>query len=327
MRLGREELQNILDRAFDSYLESLPENGLHERIRYALSGKGKRIRPTLVLMGHLLFDEDPEAALPAALAVEVFHNFTLVHDDIMDNAPLRRGRATVHSKWDSNGAILSGDAMLIEAYSLLNRLDTPQRVRVFETFNKTALEVCLGQQYDMDFEVREDVTESEYLEMIRLKTAVLLGGSLKIGALIAGASDRDAEELYAFGVEAGIAFQLQDDLLDAFGNPKTFGKQVGGDILSNKKTYLYIRALEKASAARKKELRRHFSQNVKKAEEAAKVKSVVCLFRSLGIDEDTRKLSDAHFKAALSHLTRVSAGPFQKRHLRDFIEDLSKRDK
>ncbi len=221
-------------------LPQSPEN-LYQPIRYILSLSGKRVRPQLVVMGADIFGlSDLNAAVPAAIAIEYFHNFSLIHDDIMDKAPLRRGQETVHQRWNDNVAILSGDALLIKAYQELAKCPSAAIPSLLITFNKVALEVCEGQQMDMDFESREDVTKEEYINMIRLKTSVLLGGALELGAIIAGASPSECAKLYDFGVNIGIAFQLQDDILDAFGDPETFGKQVGGDIIVNKKTILHI---------------------------------------------------------------------------------------
>lgn len=236
-------------KVFQEYLEArnLPHSpsNLYDPIRYIMSLSGKRIRPLLVLMGAELFREDAvTSALPASVAIEYFHNFSLIHDDIMDKAPLRRGRPTVHQQWDDSVAILSGDALLVKAYEELAKCPPDKIPALLQIFNKTALEVCEGQQYDMDFEKRLEVSETEYIDMIRLKTSVLLGGALQMGAIIADA-DREAQSLiYEFGVNLGIAFQLQDDILDVYGDPETFGKQVGGDILANKKTILYIKLHE-----------------------------------------------------------------------------------
>ncbi|HLS96075.1 MAG TPA: polyprenyl synthetase family protein [Sphingobacterium sp.] len=236
-------------KVFQEYLEArnLPHSpsNLYDPIRYIMSLSGKRIRPLLVLMGAELFREDAvTSALPASVAIEYFHNFSLIHDDIMDKAPLRRGRPTVHQQWDDSVAILSGDALLVKAYEELAKCPPDKIPALLQIFNKTALEVCEGQQYDMDFEKRSEVSETEYIDMIRLKTSVLLGGALQMGAIIADA-DREAQSLiYEFGVNLGIAFQLQDDILDVYGDPETFGKQVGGDILANKKTILYIKLHE-----------------------------------------------------------------------------------
>ena len=244
-------MRSILDytEAFNDYLHSKiflkdPVN-LYEPILYILKLGGKRLRPVLTLMTAEIFDTSYEKALDAALAVEVFHNFSLVHDDIMDDAPLRRGQETVHEKWDINTGILSGDAMLINAYQLFENYDGNTFKDLAKLFSKTAIEVCEGQQYDVDFETRDDVTIPEYLKMIQFKTAVLLGASLEMGAIVANASQSCRDAIYNFGRDLGIAFQLQDDYLDAFGDPLTFGKQVGGDIIENKKTFLYLTALQK----------------------------------------------------------------------------------
>lgn len=238
---GNPEIAEKINTALeDAYLPSSPEN-LYQPIRYILSLKGKRIRPQLVVLGAELFGYDAiESVVPASIAIEYFHNFTLIHDDIMDKAPLRRGQATVHQKWSDDVAILSGDALLIKAYEQIAKCPAPHIPNLLMVFNKVALEVCEGQQMDMDFESRETVMESEYVNMIRLKTSVLLGGALKLGAILAEASPAEQEMLYNFGENLGIAFQLQDDILDAFGDPNTFGKQVGGDIIVNKKTILHI---------------------------------------------------------------------------------------
>lgn len=236
-----------------------PKN-LYQPVEYILQLGGKRIRPLLALMGVDAFGENYEKGLHAALAVEVFHNFTLLHDDIMDAAPLRRGKATVHEKWDVNTAILSGDAMMILANQYLEVYDGDIYKQLMILFQKTALEVCEGQQYDMDFETRKDVLIPEYIEMIRLKTSVLVAAALKMGAIIANASEKDADAIYQYGLNLGLAFQLQDDYLDAFGDPETFGKQVGGDIIENKKTFLYLKALENLDGKDKEELLNLFTK-------------------------------------------------------------------
>lgn len=239
---------------FQDYLDlkhfPVSPSNLYDPIRYILSLSGKRIRPMLVLMGAALFDEKHvEESLPASAAIEFFHNFSLIHDDIMDNAPLRRGQPTVHQKWDDSVAILSGDGLLIQAYLELAKCPKEKVPELLDVFNKLAVEVCEGQQYDMDFEKVDRVAESAYIDMIRLKTSVLLGGALQLGAILAHANPDAQELLYAFGVNLGIAFQLQDDILDVYGDPATFGKQVGGDILSNKKTILYVKLRDLATDA------------------------------------------------------------------------------
>lgn len=237
------QLQEILEKAIPQIAYPHHPANLYEPIRYIMSLGGKRIRPVMVLMATELFTTDINKALDVALAIETFHNFTLVHDDIMDNAPLRRGKQTVHEKWGINNAILSGDVMMVESNKHLSKVDVNVLKPVLDTFNTTAQGVCEGQQLDMEFEQRDDVTIEEYIEMIRLKTAVLLGGAMKLGAIVGGASTADADLLYTFGENLGVAFQLQDDILDVYGNPEKFGKQVGGDIIANKKTFLHLKTL------------------------------------------------------------------------------------
>lgn len=319
-------LQNKFEDGLLDYIDSLPENPLHQPIRYILSLGGKRIRPALVLLSGKAFDATESQLIRAALAVEIFHNFSLVHDDIMDKAPLRRGKATVHEKWDSNAAILSGDAMLIEAYKQLSLCGQDHLKEILDLFNITSLEVCEGQQLDMDFERRADVSVSEYIEMIRLKTAVLLGCSLQMGALLGNASEADCLHIYNFGKLCGIAFQIQDDYLDAFGNPEDFGKQVGGDILSNKKTYLIIKALELASADGRAELENIYFQNTI-ADGDKKVSRVLELFRELKIDEITKDESIRYFQLAKAEMDNTSLKDFQKEGFLEFLEMLQGRSK
>ena len=261
---------------------------LYEPIKYILSLGGKRIRPVFVLMACNLFTDNVEKAINAALALEIFHNFTLLHDDIMDNSSLRRKKPTVHAKWNSNVAILSGDAMSIIAYEYITRERKNNFFEIIDVFNKTALQVCDGQQYDMDFETEKLVSKSDYLKMIELKTAVLIAASLKIGALIGGASHEDAELLYSFGINIGLAFQIQDDFLDVYGDTKIFGKQTGNDIRTNKKTYLLIKAFELAKDDDYEELYQKFFINNKPTEE--KVNIVVNIYNKLGIKEIANKI-------------------------------------
>ena len=234
--------------------------GLYEPIEYTLAAGGKRVRPQLAMIASQLFGGKDEEVLPAALALEVFHNFTLLHDDVMDKADVRRGRPTVHIKWNENTAILSGDQMLIEAYKLLSGVPANKLPKVLQLFNKMATEICEGQQYDVDFESQEHVTIDEYLKMIRLKTAVLLATALKMGSYIAGANTEQQDMLYEFGINIGLAFQIQDDILDVWGNPETFGKAVGGDISCNKKTFVALTAMQLADAATRQELKQWFAQ-------------------------------------------------------------------
>jgi geranylgeranyl diphosphate synthase type II len=277
--------------AFLEYLgqrsETRSPEGLYDPVRYILNLDGKRIRPVLVLLSADLYGIPVEKAMPAAMAVEIFHNFTLVHDDIMDDAPLRRGQPTVHEKWDINTGILSGDAMLIEAYRQLEAYPDEFFKPLMTVFSKTALEVCEGQRYDMDFESRDDVQISEYLRMIEYKTAVLIGCALKMGALVAGASGEDQQALYSFGIYLGLAFQLQDDYLDVFGDPETFGKQIGGDIIENKKTFLYLKSLELATPEESRELRDLYS--IRPRNPKAKIQRISQVFQSSGAADATRE--------------------------------------
>jgi geranylgeranyl diphosphate synthase type II len=297
---------------------------LYDPITYILDIGGKRIRPVLVLLSADLYGAKVKEALPAAMAVEVFHNFTLIHDDIMDAAPLRRGRETVHEKWDTNTAILSGDAMLIEAYRQLEYYPPAVFKPMMHFFSKTALEVCEGQRYDMDFETLEHVGIEQYLKMIEYKTAVLLGCALKMGALVGGAPDADQEALYTFGIKLGLAFQLQDDFLDVFGDPATFGKQVGGDIIENKKTYLYLKALELASEEEARELRDLFSLRTRDAQ--AKVKRVTQIFKTSGASDSARELIRRYTDEAFVQLESLQLPAERKSVLREFGEWLLNRD-
>jgi geranylgeranyl diphosphate synthase, type II len=272
-----------------------PKN-LYEPIHYIIGLGGKRMRPILTLMSAEVFDADYKKALPAAMAVEMFHNFSLVHDDIMDDAPLRRGNQTVHEKWNVNTGILSGDAMLILAYQYFELYQPKIFRKLAKLFSKTALEVCEGQQWDVDFETRDDVTIAEYLKMIEYKTAVLVAAAMKMGAIIAESSKANGKLIYDFGLNLGLAFQLQDDYLDAFGNPETFGKQVGGDIIENKKTYLYLKANEFASEVEKERLKQLFSvQPENSLEKIAVVKEI---FNSTGAAQATQEaIQEYTFKA------------------------------
>jgi geranylgeranyl diphosphate synthase, type II len=279
---------------------------LYKPVIYSLGMGGKRLRPVLLLLAYNLFSDDIENALPAALALEVFHNFTLLHDDIMDKAEVRRNQPTVHIEFNENSAILSGDAMAFQSYKYLTECKSPQLLRTIDLFTTTAIEVCEGQQLDMDFEDRLDVREEEYLEMIRLKTAVLLACALKGGALLADASSDVANKFYEFGENLGLAFQLQDDLLDTFGDQQTFGKKIGGDILANKKTFLLINALENASAEKRKELL-GWIENPEPVPED-KIKAVTAIFIGTGAKDNTEHKADEYFKRALAILEGL---PFQ----------------
>ena len=298
--------------------------GLYEPISYTLQQGGKRIRPLLTLIATQMFGGDPDKALPAATAIEIFHNFTLLHDDIIDQAPLRRGRDTVYKKWNINTAILSGDTMFAVAYGQLAGSDPQQLPQLMQEFTKTAIEVCEGQQYDIDFENSGDVTIDAYLNMIRLKTAVLLAASLKIGALIGGASHQDAEAIYRFGENMGIAFQLQDDLLDAYGDEAVFGKKTGGDIIANKKTYLYLKALECSNPENASALRNWFSS--RDGETHAKVTAVLDLFDTAGVKQHAENMIQEYIQEAMSHLDAIRLDEKARAPLLELLSGMLKRN-
>lgn len=295
---------------------------LYEPIRYIMKLGGKRMRPMLVCAAYSLYKTDVSRVIPIAAAVEAFHNFTLMHDDIMDQAPLRRGKATVHEKWNVNTAILSGDVMLVRVYDQLLHIPINQLTEVLPLFNRTAAEVCEGQQWDMEFETKARVSEAQYLEMIRLKTAVLLGFSLELGALLADAPEDDRKALYDFGINMGIGFQLKDDLLDVFADQKKFGKQVGGDIIANKKTYLLIKALALAKGKPKAELQKWLA--AKKFDKRKKVKAVTGIYESLGIRELTQAKIDSYFTQAFASLNALSV---KADALKAYADEISARQK
>ncbi len=303
-----------------------PENpkNLYKPIHYILSLKGKKVRPVLTLLSCNLYKEDISEALSPALAWEIFHNFTLMHDDLMDKAEVRRGKPVVYKVWNENTAILSGDAMLILSYQYLADISASQLKPLLDLFSKTAMEICAGQQYDMDFEKRLDVSVDEYIEMIRLKTAVLLGAALKTGAIIGGATASDAENLYNFGVNIGLAFQIKDDLLDVYGNPDVFGKQIGGDILCNKKTFLLINALNYATGANKDILLQLISSDDIDSEN--KIKTVTNIFNSLNIKEIAEKKMNEFYEKALNSLHSVQLEEWKKSTLIDFAGELMNRE-
>ena len=309
---------------FITYLESQSINkepkNLYEPIEYILRLGGKRIRPVLTLMASEVFDTDYKAALPAAMAVEVFHNFSLVHDDIMDDAPLRRGQETVHEKWDLNTGILSGDAMLILAYQYFEQYEPVIFRDLAKLFSKTALEVCEGQQWDVDFERRNDVSIPEYLKMIEYKTAVLVAAAMKMGAIVAKTSAKEAELIYDFGLNLGLAFQLQDDFLDAFGDPKTFGKQVGGDIIENKKTYLYLKAREFSSVEKASELQELFSLQLE--DNTEKIETAKSIFNQSGASKATQEAIEMYTLKAFETLEKMDINAAKKDILRAFGKNL-----
>jgi geranylgeranyl diphosphate synthase type II len=286
---------------------------------------GKRLRPLLTILGTYLFSEEIDRAYQPAIAIEVFHNFTLMHDDIMDNAPLRRGRESVHTKWNPNIAILSGDVMLVKVYDFLSEVEKSKLKRVISSFNACASRVCEGQQQDMNFETQAGVSEKEYLEMIRNKTAVLLGYSLELGALIGGADDKNIQLLREAGESIGVGFQLKDDLLDIYGDEKNFGKKKAGDIAANKKTFLLIKAMEAANENDKRILRNLYSGSTIKEEE--KIRQVMAIYDKLEIKSITEKKIDEYFKDGLKKISSVEASLYKKGKLKDLIKELIKREK
>ena len=318
-----ETYQKLFIDNLNKYAVDKEPNNLYEPINYILKLGGKRLRPVLTLMTAEVFGSEANLALGAALSVEVFHNFSLIHDDIMDDAPLRRGKQTVHEKWDLNTGILSGDAMLILAYQLFENYDSEKFQSLAKLFSKTALEVCEGQQYDIDFEMRNDVTIPEYLKMIEYKTAVLVGAAMKMGAIVAGASQTDQEGIYDFGRFLGIAFQLQDDYLDAFGNPETFGKQVGGDILENKKTYLYLKTLELGSELQQNLLIKTINND--EISDDLKVKSIKDLFTDSGASSATQEAVIEFTDKAFKVLATLNISEDKKQVLQLFGEQLMNR--
>lgn len=316
-----------LQKKINDSLNKLPvygkPDGLYEPIAYTMDQGGKRLRPLFVLISNQMFGGNADEALPAATAIEIFHNFTLLHDDIIDKAPLRRGYETVYQKWNTNIAILSGDTMFAIAYGELAKSRPELLPRLMQIFTKTAIEVCEGQQFDIDFEEQRDVDLADYLNMIRLKTAVLLAASLKIGAIIADASEEEADKIYNFGINLGISFQLQDDLLDAFGDQNVFGKQTGGDIAANKKTVLYLKALEKADVATATELERYYTGNGIRLEE--KVKKVLAIFEKLDVKPDTEALIGQYFNNAIEQLESIKVPAKNKKVLIDIAYRMLKR--
>ena len=311
------------------FLEQLPyerkPQSLYDPIRYVLSIGGKRIRPVLMLMAYNLFKEHPEEILMPACGLETYHNYTLLHDDLMDNADLRRGHETVHKRWNANTAILSGDSMLVLAYQRIAQVPAEKLADVLDCFTETALEIGEGQEYDMAFETRNDVREEEYVEMIRLKTSVLLACATKIGSILADAPSEDVNHLYKFGEQLGLAFQLQDDLLDVYGDPKVFGKAVGGDITSNKKTYMLINAYNRADERQRAELTRWVE--AKTFNRDVKVAAVTRLYDEIGIRQLCEEKINYYFDQAAQYLAKVSVPDDRKQALRQYMEELLHRNK
>ena len=311
----------------NDYIQHMPFDrkplSLYEPIKYVLSIGGKRMRPVLMLLAYNLYKDDPQSIVGTACALETYHNYTLLHDDLMDNADLRRGHQTVHKKWNANTAILSGDSMLVLAYKMMAECCADKLKEVLDIFTETALEIGEGQQYDMDFECRMDVSEDEYIEMIRLKTSVLLACALKIGAVLAGASPADADMLYRFGEKVGLAFQLQDDLLDVYGDTKVFGKAIGGDIVSNKKTYMLINAFLRADETQRAQLARWVE--AKSFDEQEKIAAVTGIYNEIGIDRLAQEKIDAYFEEGLKCLDALHVGDERKQCLVEYVNKLMKR--
>ena len=320
-----EQLLELISKEIEQQKFGAEPHELYEPLRYIMALGGKRLRPLLATMSYSLFKDDVASILPQAIAVEVFHNFTLMHDDIMDEAPLRRTKPTVHEKWNSNTAILSGDVMLVKAYELLIENEHPSTIKVLKAFNQCAAEVCEGQQFDMDFESQAEVTEESYLEMIRLKTAVLLGFSLEMGAMLAETDSENCKALRDFGINIGLGFQLKDDLLDVYADASKFGKQVGGDIIANKKTFLLISALKLANKKQRAALDGWIGKSDFKP--AEKVKAVTKIYDELDIRSLTENKMNEYFQKGFQSLRKVNAPLHKKAILRGFAESLIDREK
>lgn len=322
---GYKELVSYFETSLKHQAFDNKPSELYAPIQYTLGLGGKRIRPVFTLMACELFGGQIEKALPQAIAIELFHNFTLIHDDIMDNAPLRRGKLTVYKKWNNNIAILSGDTLFALAYQYVQKADSSILPITLNVFNKTAIEVCEGQQFDLNFEEKNDLTVEQYIEMIKLKTAVLFGTSLKIGAIIGGANAEDAENIYNFGLNIGMGFQLQDDLLDTFGDQNIFGKRTGSDIIANKKTFLYLKALEKADKKTRKQLIDYY--NDKACRDEVKFKEVKAIFAHLEVDKLTNQKIDEYYQMGKENLVRVNVEAEKKEQLLELAYKLIERDK
>lgn len=319
------EITELVNEGINSLPYDRKPQSLYEPIIYTMSQGGKLIRPVLTLLSYYMFRDDIRQALPCAMGLEMYHNYTLLHDDLMDNADMRRGNMTVHKKWDANTAILSGDSMLVLSYQLMSQCPQEMLQQVIDTFTITALEIGEGQQYDMDFEKRTDVTEEEYIEMIRLKTSVLLACAAKIGAILAGASNEEQNHAYRFGEQLGLAFQLQDDFLDVYGDEKVFGKKIGGDITSNKKTYMLIKALERAEGIDKQQL--EYWIEAQEFDRSEKVNAVTEIYTRLGIDTLAKERIDKYFTSALNHLDAISAPAERKAELLSFVQQMMRRER
>ena len=318
-----EELLKKVNEALDNLVYDRQPASLYDPIRYVLSIGGKRVRPVLTLLSYNLYKDDPLSIMSQAIGLETYHNFTLLHDDLMDHADMRRGHETVHKKWDANRAILSGDTMLLQAFERVEECDPTKLPDVFKVFIQTTLEIGEGQQLDVEFETRNDVTEDEYIEMIRLKTSVLLACACKVGAIMAGASAEDTDNLYKFGEKLGRAFQLQDDLLDVYGNPAVFGKNIGGDITSNKKTYMLINAFNRATPAQREELTKWVE--AKEFDRNEKVAAVTKLYNEIGIRKLCEQKMEQYYQESLVYLAKVNVSDERKAELKAYAADMMKR--
>ena len=318
-----EELLKKVNEALDNLVYDRQPASLYDPIKYVLSIGGKRVRPVLTMLSYNLYKDDPLSIMPQAIGLETYHNFTLLHDDLMDHADMRRGHETVHKKWDANRAILSGDTMLLQAFERVEDCDPAKLPAIFKVFIQTTLEIGEGQQLDVEFETRNDVTEDEYIEMIRLKTSVLLACACKVGAIMADAPAEDVENMYKFGEKLGLAFQLQDDLLDVYGDPAVFGKNIGGDITSNKKTYMLINAVNRANAAQREELMKWVE--AKEFDRNEKVKAVTELYNEIGIRELCQKKMDEYYQESLVYLAKINQPEERKAELKAYAAEMMKR--
>ena len=318
-----EELLKKVNEALDNLVYDRKPASLYDPIRYVLSIGGKRVRPVLTLLSYNLYKDDPLSIMPQAIGLETYHNFTLLHDDLMDHADMRRGHETVHKKWDANRAILSGDTMLLQAFERVEQCEPSKLPSVFEVFIQTTLEIGEGQQLDVEYETRNDVTEAEYIEMIRLKTSVLLACACKVGAIMAGASSDDTDNLYRFGEKLGLAFQLQDDLLDVYGDPTVFGKNIGGDITSNKKTYMLINAVNRANPSQREQLMKWIA--AKEFDRNEKVKAVTELYNEIGIRELCEQKIEEYYQESLVYLAKINVPDERKAELKAYAAEMMKR--
>lgn len=318
-----EELLKKVNEALDNVVYDRQPASLYDPIKYVLSIGGKRVRPVLTMLSYNLYKDDPLSIMPQAIGLETYHNFTLLHDDLMDHADMRRGHETVHKKWDANRAILSGDTMLLQAFERVEDCDPAKLPAVFKVFIQTTLEIGEGQQLDVEFETRNDVTEDEYIEMIRLKTSVLLACACKVGAIMADAPAEDVENMYKFGEKLGLAFQLQDDLLDVYGDPAVFGKNIGGDITSNKKTYMLINAVNRANPAQREQLMKWI--DAKEFDRNEKVKAVTELYNEIGIRELCEQKIEEYYQKSLVYLAKVNLPEERKAELKAYAAEMMKR--